>query len=67
MKFSQFQSVFPVICIFTDLDVQAGFMGGNRNVTESDGFITVCIELDHSPLASVQVTLSTLPDTAVGK
>ena len=40
---------------------------GNQTVSEDAGSVKVCVELDHSPLVPVSITLSTESGTALGK
>ena len=36
------------------------------NVSESDGFVKVCVEADHESQITYEVILSTMDDTATG-
>ncbi len=48
-------------------EVRVNIVGGNRTVGEDAGQVEVCVELNHSPLVPVFVTLSTESGTALSK
>ena len=50
---------------FTEVIVRLS--SGNQTVSEDAGSVKVCVELDHSPLVPVSITLSTESGTALGK
>ena len=45
----------------------ASITGGDRVVGEDAGSVEVCVQLDHTPLTPVSVTLTSTSGTAVGK
>ena len=63
------------MCKFTSInltqlyptEVSVSITSGNQTVREDVGQVEVCIELDHSPLVPVYVTLTTLSGTAMSK
>lgn len=49
------------------LDVMVNIVGGDRIVEEDDGFVKICMSLDHVPLVPVSITINTADGTALGK
>ena len=52
---------------FNPTEVNVSITGDNQAVREDVGQVEVCIELNHSPLVPVYVTLTTLSGTAMSK
>ena len=48
------------------LDVTVSIIGGDRVVGEDAGSVEVCVQLDHTPLVPVSVTLTSTSGTAIG-